>query len=190
MRGNVVKSNLAIDAYYGQAGNINIYGQGAVLEQNLFQGNSAPNSGTIEFDVGAVTNDLNIKNNIFYRNYSLWLLDIPTLISITVSNNVFYNNQSERALRRELSSPPTCNIFYLTEYSRVQFPEEFWNWETDPSFCDPTGGEFTVNVESFCLPENHLQGVNCGLIGIYGAGCPTALRKTTWGFLKLSRHGR
>ena len=56
-----------------------------------------------------------------------------------------------------------------------------------PSFCHADAGDFHVCDESPCLPGNHPDGYDCGLIGAFGAGCscgPTRTEVTTWGAVK------
>ncbi|MFH1679408.1 MAG: right-handed parallel beta-helix repeat-containing protein [Candidatus Eisenbacteria bacterium] len=60
------------------------------------------------------------------------------------------------------------------------------NLSADPLLCDPEGGDFTLRSDSPCLPGNHPDGADCGLIGALGEGCtgPTAARQTSWGAVK------
>jgi hypothetical protein len=61
------------------------------------------------------------------------------------------------------------------------------NFSECPSFCDADMGDFHLCDESPCLPGNHPQGYDCGLIGAWGMGCscgPTAVEPTTWGAIK------
>jgi hypothetical protein len=45
------------------------------------------------------------------------------------------------------------------------------NFSSDPLFCDPENGLFTIHTSSPCMPQNHPYGDDCGLIGAYGPGC-------------------
>jgi hypothetical protein len=55
----------------------------------------------------------------------------------------------------------------------------------DPLFCNPVGGDFTLAADSPCLPGNHPQGVDCGLIGALDQGCgPVAVERESWGRMK------
>lgn len=58
------------------------------------------------------------------------------------------------------------------------------NFIADPGFCY-LGGEdpYLLRSDSPCLPGNHPNGIDCGLIGRYGLGCeaPTPIEETTWG---------
>jgi predicted outer membrane repeat protein len=79
------------------------------------------------------------------------------------------------------------------------------NFSADPLFCDP-GDEtipmlysgaspYTLHADSPCLPGNHPDGYDCGLIGAYGIGCgpstsppvakSAAVEETTWGRIKV-----
>jgi len=64
------------------------------------------------------------------------------------------------------------------------------NISVDPLFCDPQMGDYTLQSGSPCLPSNHPDGYDCGLIGAYGHGCtPTAIdppTRTTWGAIKAT----
>ena len=56
-----------------------------------------------------------------------------------------------------------------------------------PSFCDAGAGDFRLCDESPCLPGNHPDGYDCGLIGAWGEGCScgsSRLETTTWGGIK------
>ena len=61
------------------------------------------------------------------------------------------------------------------------------NFSACPSFCNAAGGDFYLCDESPCLPGNHPDGYDCGLIGAWGEGCscgPTETAPTTWGSIK------
>ncbi|MFH1681566.1 MAG: right-handed parallel beta-helix repeat-containing protein [Candidatus Eisenbacteria bacterium] len=60
------------------------------------------------------------------------------------------------------------------------------NISADPLFCDPHAGDLTLAASSPCLPGNHPDGHDCGLIGALGHGCsgPISVEQTTWGGVK------
>ncbi len=59
------------------------------------------------------------------------------------------------------------------------------NFSADPIFCDPSNGDFTLHAGSPCLPGNHPDGYDCGLIGARNEGCGgTPIVETTWGAMK------
>jgi hypothetical protein len=52
----------------------------------------------------------------------------------------------------------------------------------DPAFCDPEGGDFTLEPISPCLPANSL---GCGLIGALGEGCGiVSIEADSWSAIK------
>ncbi len=61
------------------------------------------------------------------------------------------------------------------------------NFSACPSFCCAENGDFHLCDESPCLPGNHPDGYDCGLIGAIGEGCscePTKTERSTWGAIK------
>lgn len=61
------------------------------------------------------------------------------------------------------------------------------NFTACPSFCNVGAGDFRLCDESPCLPGNHPDGYDCGLIGAWGEGCscgPSQTESTTWGAIK------
>jgi predicted outer membrane repeat protein len=60
------------------------------------------------------------------------------------------------------------------------------DFSADPLFCDAPAGDFTLRGDSPCLPGQHPDGFDCGLIGAFGEGCtgPTAVEHTSWGGVK------
>ncbi len=45
------------------------------------------------------------------------------------------------------------------------------NFSADPLFCDAENGDYALDANSPCIPGNHPNGVDCGLIGALGLGC-------------------
>lgn len=65
------------------------------------------------------------------------------------------------------------------------------NFSADPLFCDPENGDFTLDCDSPCLPGNHPDGADCGLIGALDMGCgATPILESTWGRIKSSFQSR
>ncbi len=61
------------------------------------------------------------------------------------------------------------------------------NISEDPLFCDLLGGDYTLCANSPCLPGNHPDGWECGLIGARGGGCgdcTSPVEEVTWGAIK------
>jgi hypothetical protein len=61
------------------------------------------------------------------------------------------------------------------------------NIQVCPSFCSLAEGDLHLCDESPCLPGQHPDDYDCGLIGALAAGCscgPSATHPTTWGAIK------
>jgi hypothetical protein len=59
------------------------------------------------------------------------------------------------------------------------------NFAADPMFCGENMNVFTLAANSPCLPGNHPQGANCGIMGAEEKGCSaSAVQATTWGQIK------
>jgi hypothetical protein len=53
----------------------------------------------------------------------------------------------------------------------VDDPASQGNFSEDPAFCDPNSQDYSLHSTSPCLPGNHPNGFDCGLIGALGQGC-------------------
>jgi hypothetical protein len=64
------------------------------------------------------------------------------------------------------------------------------NFSADPVSCDPQAGDLSLADNSPCLPGNHPNGADCGLIGALGEGCfpPVPTAAVSWGDIK-ARYG-
>jgi hypothetical protein len=59
------------------------------------------------------------------------------------------------------------------------------NFSADPEFCNLTNRDFGLREHSPCLPGNHPDGADCGLIGAFPANCDAPSTETgTWGAIK------
>lgn len=59
------------------------------------------------------------------------------------------------------------------------------NFSADPRFCNRAGKDFGLDADSPCLPGNHPDGSDCGLIGALPQGCGGhAVEPLTWGAIK------
>ncbi len=54
------------------------------------------------------------------------------------------------------------------------------NISADPLFCDLDADDFTLAANSPCLPGNHPDGADCGLIGAVEQGCGTVGASAIW----------
>ena len=78
----------------------------------------------------------------------------------------------------------SCNVFWANEAGNAggTYVLDPTDRETNPLFCDPVGGDYTLQSSSPCLPENS-QG--CGQIGVFGEGCGVvSVEPQSWGKIK------
>jgi hypothetical protein len=82
-----------------------------------------------------------------------------------------------------------CNVFWENPDGDVEnFSMGPNDRIVDPLFCDPWGGDLTLQADSPCLPE---QSGGCGQIGAFGVGCGSvSVESVTWGRLKNLYRGR
>ncbi|MBU1948356.1 MAG: hypothetical protein KJ927_06565 [Candidatus Eisenbacteria bacterium] len=190
-RGNLFSNNsIYSDIHYESAGVYRSVGTSARIVENRFVDNYA-DGGIIEITGYQQLDELIIKNNIFYmtNNYG----SCCTAISYWgnpigfIENNIFVGLRGAIGYAFSHDDPldlPKCNIVWNVDLVTEVLTEENWNFNVDPQFCHAATGDFTVSDGSMCLPENHPEGMDCGLIGIYGPGCPTPAKSTSWGRLK------
>jgi hypothetical protein len=149
----------------------------AIIEENLFLANEAPEGSALY----SRTNG-EISNNTFFGNVgdggtiTFWPPSHPL-----VANNIVAGTVGGYGLECivEGASPwpeIVCNAFWDNEAGHWtgEGCQYFWypgNFEADPLFCDPVEGDFQLLKDSPCLPGNHPDGYDCGLIGALGAGC-------------------
>ncbi|MEA3409806.1 MAG: hypothetical protein U9Q95_05610, partial [Candidatus Eisenbacteria bacterium] len=66
------------------------------------------------------------------------------------------------------------------------------NFSADPLFCHAELGDLTLHANSPCLPGNHPDGGDYGLIGAWGVGCSATgiaaatTVQTSWGAIKAT----
>jgi hypothetical protein len=59
------------------------------------------------------------------------------------------------------------------------------NFSANPLFCDLEAGALDLRADSPCLPGQHPEGYDCGLIGAFDESCGvTATRAVSWGAVK------
>jgi hypothetical protein len=64
------------------------------------------------------------------------------------------------------------------------------NFSADPLFCEAADPDFTLHSSSPCLPGNHPDGADCGLIGALGQGCgPVSVERESWAGIKSRYRG-
>jgi hypothetical protein len=78
-----------------------------------------------------------------------------------------------------------CDLHGNTEGDDLCGEDLGGNFSADPLFCGAEEGDYSLDGYSPCLPGNHPDGVDCGLIGALGQGCgATPVEETSWGRVK------
>lgn len=165
--------------------------------------------------LNGITGTSVIRGNVFYNQGSgaVSLSDNPTGTIIIEANTIdrttegsafFCQAGSSPIIRRNIivhsvggvscvtSSFPTfeCNnIFDVGFRYGGNCPEQTGingNISVDPQFCGVAGsGNYALQSDSPCAPENHPDGYQCEGIGAFSVGCATVSTKTaTWGAIK------
>jgi hypothetical protein len=111
-----------------------------------------------------------------------------------VENTIISFNHNGPALAWDSIQPgvPTltcCDLYENAGGDWVDFVAAQYgingNFSADPVFCGRSTGNLMLSAVSPCVPGNHPDGADCGLIGALGVGCgPTAVHNTTWGRVK------
>jgi hypothetical protein len=98
--------------------------------------------------------------------------------SVTLENTIIALGPDGKAITCEQGGDARltcCDIYDNTDGDWVGCIADQYsingNISEDPLFCDPENGDFTLAENSPCLPGNHPDGVDCGLIGAFGEGC-------------------
>ena len=65
-----------------------------------------------------------------------------------------------------------CDLYGNAEGDGICGNDVSGNFSLDPQFCDPVTGNYSLQSGSPCLPGNHPNGDECGLIGAFGS-CDT-----------------
>ena len=158
-----------------------------IIRKNVIYENIGLGDAIYVWDSAAV-----IDSNTIAYNYDPdgWgPIYIDSTLPVTISNNIIAFNQAyENGGIYCHSSPENivceCNLVY--ENIPANYSGELsdqtginGNFSLDPQFCavDPTStGNFLLQSDSPCLPGNHPDGCDCGLIGALPEGCgPTSI---------------
>lgn len=164
------------------------YGDGTevTIRECLFDGNQSTSAGAI-FATGYVW----ILHNTFVNNRSQ---DGAVVISMPNSHGVFHNVfafNSRYAIWDTSVGRCGCNAYWQNESGDGSTgcveTEGYDNFEFDPLFCDPVGGNYRLMENSpLTGPFDDPDHAQCeGPIGAFGPGCkPTPVVSTSWGSIK------
>ncbi|MBU1698622.1 MAG: right-handed parallel beta-helix repeat-containing protein [Candidatus Eisenbacteria bacterium] len=161
---------------------------------------------TTDYEAGAIrsyNSPVSLYSNTFLDNEARTAAGACVLNTsgpqVVLMKNIFVNNRDPvKAIYLEGSDllfDIECNDFWNHVESTVISPawiDTNGNFSLNPLFCDPDNGDFTLHADSPCVPGNHPDGYECGLIGAYDVGCgmagvPNAMvQNTTWGQIKAT----
>jgi hypothetical protein len=177
-----------------------------VVEGNLFQDCEGPCVGPAQWPPvrpdagrrGAPGGFVVVRRNTFVGNEHGPLGPYPQdpaypFLSGTFEGNIVTGSALGVWLPEGVTYTLLCNDSFGNGSNWTGFPDPTGvggNFSADPLFCDPDGGDFTLSSQSPCLPGNHPDGADCGLIGALGKGCGTVgVEAETWAGIKSRYRG-
>lgn len=112
-----------------------------------------------------------IENCTFWRNECLnpGAAVYMEASYVEINHSIFAETINGKAISTPGGGEILCNDFWMNERGTVSCPwcYEDGNFEADPLFCDPEGGDFRIDPNSPCQPGYH-DGFSCGLVGAFG----------------------
>lgn len=176
----LVESNV-IDDNYGTG--IYCFESSGIIKSNVISSNNIGYGGAIFFhssSIKAINNT--ITNN--QMDYAFGIRVDASSYSV-VSNNIVCNNElpghcdkyckAGGIYAEDSTITIICNNVYNNDGGNYKgIPDQTGingNISFDPIFCDPENDDYSLHVQSPCLPGNHPDGVDCGLIGALAEGC-------------------
>jgi parallel beta-helix repeat protein len=121
--------------------------------------------------------DLVVEGNSFISNDAAYGGGIwaGSFASLVLKRNLFYHNDRHGVYAEAHPDTVSCNIFWENVDGDWQgTPEPLGtdgNAQANPRICPKTLPDPYVHETSPCLPGQHPQGADCGLIGALGMGC-------------------
>lgn len=162
------------------------------IEWNLYIGNQATFGGALyydDFSSGSIyhnTFDGNGANvgvgaGVFCTNYS----------APYISKNIVVNSVNGNAIdtKNDSGATITCCCFFNNaggDALPIGCIDAGGNFALDPEFCGIDGsGNYYLQADSPCAPDNTPTPTQCGLIGAFGVNCATtSTEEKTWGAVK------
>ena len=158
-----------------EGGGIYVYHVTATLEDLLIVGNkSSDKGGGILFsslNSGCQVIRCTLADNDAHGGSAILLTDTPEL---RIESTLLAFNTGSKPVSLLVNSwmDVGCTLVFGHDQGN-QLPSRYidlgGNLETDPLFCDRVG--YLLRGNSPCLPGNHPEGADCGVIGARGAGC-------------------
>jgi hypothetical protein len=163
-------------ARWGSAGGIGLYLAEFVIQGCLISGNTSDEFG-MGGRVGIESSSGVIDGCTITRNAGSppsGGIDV-TWSSVAIGRSIVASNTG-RGFSNCYESTITvacCDVAVNTDGNEICGADLGGNFSLDPLFCDAENGDYRLDGNSPCLPGNHPDGVDCGLIGALGWGCGT-----------------
>jgi len=167
------------------------------VERNTFIANNSTNDGgvvQIEYSNGVVRNNTIAFNDAGTQYWAALDVTLGPGNALTVEKNVVANNSGMGivywlnfggAIALECNDSWGNSLFNYEAGS----PTPPSNFSVDPQFCSPDTRDLTLMSTSPCLPGQHPDGADCGLVGRYDQGCQViAVEPSSWSRIKLLGH--
>jgi len=174
--GCLFRENALNHDYGGYGAGLDLFGSHAELDHCTFIGNTIPASYTFGGGLCFSQDDVELDACTFYGNRAGYGSGIAVLYgSIQVRNTIIASGITSSAVYCEDAGPVTLSCSDLTDNAGGDWvgciadqAGQDGNICLDPFFCDPTGGDLTLDASSPCAPENNPV---CGQIGAWPVGC-------------------
>lgn len=167
---------------------------------NIFR--SHPNASLLTFDATLVDRNVFVDGGSWaavFVSQSAWptitnndFLSCPRAIqahpdayTLTALRNVIYECAIGFKIGTGVGCVLGCNDLWEVGQPYVGCDPGEGDFAADPLFCGVWQDDFTLHANSPCVPGNHPQGEDCGLVGAFSVGCAsTPVQSLSWGALK------
>jgi hypothetical protein len=193
LRSVVFAYNICTNPSVAGGGAVFCYESSPTFTECTFVGNESRFGGAMTIGVWAypILTNLTFYGNSAEYGSALYIYyeAYPVMERSIVANNgtggsMYFHNQCEITLS-------CCNIYGNTGGDWTpRIAAQYGirgNFSMCPSFCNADVGDFQLCDQSPCLPGNHPDGYDCGVIGAWGQDCicgPSSSKPTTWGAIK------
>lgn len=164
-----------------EGGALSVSGSDVTLDNTTFVSNVAGSTGSTAGGIFSAGSILQVTNCTFSGNAAgegggLFF----TSSNVLMEKTIVAFSEGGGAIRCVSQGPDVilrcCDLFGNTggDWTEPCIAAQFGsagNISLDPLFCNATGGDFHLDANSPCSPENSPQG--CGLIGALGVACST-----------------
>lgn len=196
---NITRCEFDSNSSNTKGGAITVYDSRVTIQSCVFAANACAGQGGSIYCVGSES-DCSINSCTFARNLTTDPEGAASVVRcewwsrLSMVNSIVAYSPNGVAVSCDFDSQvelTCCDIFGNAGGDWVGCTADQYgingNFSACPSFCHPPVGDFQLCDESPCLPGNHPDGYDCGLIGAWGEGCscgPSQTGPTTWGSIK------